>query len=151
MESYSNLVCLGILMPVSDMGEVDDGDYDIKLKSSERKKLRGYIVDTIKMHFAGGAIEAYLPSAKSVTVRPGDDIAAIVDEHMKDGRDFIVSTSHPQGGNVMGSWPGNSVVGNDLRVHGHKNLYVADASIFPSSIRINAQMFTMAMAHSAFS
>ncbi|MEL7198397.1 MAG: GMC family oxidoreductase N-terminal domain-containing protein [Pseudomonadota bacterium] len=151
MEGYSNLVCLGILMPVSDMGEVDDGDYDIKLKSAERKKLRGYIVDTIKLHFAGGAEEVYLPSAKSVTIKRGDDIKAIVESEMKDGRDFIVSTSHPQGGNIMGSWPGNSVVGSDLRVHGHKNLYVADASIFPSSIRINAQMFTMAMAHSAFS
>ena len=151
MQSYSNLVCLGILMPVSDMGEVDDGDYDIKLKSNYRKKLRGYIVDTIRLHFAGGAEEAYLPSSKSITVKPGDDIEAIVEKHMQDGRDFIVSTSHPQGGNIMGSWPGNSVVGSDLRVHGHKNLYVADASVFPSSIRINAQMFTMAMAHSTFS
>lgn len=150
MQSYSQLVCLGILMPVSDMGEVDGGDFDIKLKSAERKKLRGYIVDTIKMHFAAGAVEVYLPSSKSVTLRPGDDIEAIVEAEMQDGRDFIVSTSHPQGGNIMGSWPGNSVVGSDLRVHGHKNLYVADASIFPSSIRINAQMFTMAMAHSAF-
>ncbi|KWV91932.1 GMC family oxidoreductase N-terminal domain-containing protein [Erythrobacter sp. YT30] len=151
MQSYSNLVCLGILMPVSDMGEVDDGDYDIKLKSNYRKKLRCYIVDTIRLHFAGGAEEVYLPSSKSITVKPGDDVEAIVEEHMQDGRDFIVSTSHPQGGNIMGSWPGNSVVGSDLRVHGHKNLYVADASVFPSSIRINAQMFTMAMAHSTFS
>ncbi|GMN03038.1 GMC family oxidoreductase [Erythrobacter sp. MTPC3] len=150
MQSYSNLVCLGILMPVSDMGEVDGGDFRIKLKSSYRKKLRGYIVDTIKMHFAGGAQEVYLPSAKSVTLQRGDDVAAIVEEHLQKSSDFIVSTSHPQGGNIMGSWPGNSVVGSDLRVHGHKNLYVADASVFPSSIRINAQMFTMALAHSTF-
>lgn len=151
MQSYSNLVCLGILVPVSNMGIVDDGDFRIELKSKERRKLRGYIVDTIRMHFAGGAEEVYLPSAKSVTVKPGDDIEAVVEENMQRASDFIVSTSHPQGGNIMGSWPGNSVVGSDLRVHGHKNLYVADASVFPSSIRINAQMFTMAMAHSTFS
>ncbi|MEM9500673.1 MAG: GMC family oxidoreductase [Pseudomonadota bacterium] len=151
MQSYSNLVCLGILMPVSDMGEVDGGDFRIELKSKYRKRLRGYIVDTIRMHFAAGAEEVYLPSAKSVTLKPSDDVKAVVEEHMRKSSDFIVSTSHPQGGNIMGSWPGNSVVGSDLRVHGHKNLYVADASVFPSSIRINAQMFTMAMAHSTFS
>ncbi len=150
MESYSNLVCLGILMPVSDMGEVKGGHFRVKLKRKHREQLRGFVVDAVKMHFAGGAEEVYLPTSSNVTVRPGDDIEALVEQHLKDGHDFIVSTSHPQGGNVMGSNPNRSVVGADLKVHGTGNLYVADASVFPSSIRINAQMFTMAMAHSVF-
>ncbi len=150
MESYSNLVCLGILVPVSDMGEVRNGHYKVSLKRKHREKLREYVIDAVRMHFAGGAVEVYLPTSNNVTVRPDDDIEALVEHHLQDGHDFIVSTSHPQGGNVMGSNPHRSVVGADLKVHGTGNLYVADASVFPSSIRINAQMFTMAIAHANF-
>ncbi|MEL7445213.1 MAG: FAD-dependent oxidoreductase [Pseudomonadota bacterium] len=150
MQSYPNLVCLGILMPVSDMGEVDRGAFNVKLKREARERLRSHVVDVIRMHFAAGAIEVYMPTSDNVTVKPDDDIEAMVETHLKKSSDFIVSTSHPQGGNIMGRWSGNSVVGSDLRVHGTGNLYVADASIFPSSIRINAQMFTMAMAHYRF-
>ncbi len=150
MQSYSNLVCLGILMPVSDIGEVKRGRFRVKLKRKHREQLRGYVIDVVKMHFAAGAVEVYLPTSDNVTVRPGDDIEALVERHLKESHDFIVSTSHPQGGNVMGSNPRRSVVGADLKVHGTGNLYVADASVFPSSIRINAQMFTMAIAHANF-
>jgi len=150
MQSYSNLVCLGVLMPVSDMGEVKRGKFRVGLKRKHCEQLRRHVVDVVRMHFAGGAEEVYLPTSDNITVRPGDDIEALVEEHLDKPSDFIVSTSHPQGGNVMGSRVDRSVVGSDLKVHGTGNLYVADASIFPSSIRINAQMFTMAMAHARF-
>ncbi len=151
MQSYSNLVCLGILMPVSDMGEVKRGSFRVGLKKKHCEQLRRHVADVVRMHFAGGAEEVYLPTSDNITVKPGDDIEALVEEHLDKPSDFIVSTSHPQGGNVMGSRVDRSVVGSDLKVHGTGNLYVADASIFPSSIRINAQMFTMAMAHARFS
>ncbi len=150
MQSYSNLVCLGVLMPVSDIGTVKGGRFRVGLKRKHREQLREHVIDAVKMHFAAGAEEVYLPTSASVTVKPGDDIDALVNQHLQEGHDFIVSTSHPQGGNVMGSNPNRSVVGEDLKVHGTGNLYVADASVFPSSIRINAQMFTMAIAHAAF-
>lgn len=151
MQSYSNLVCLGVLMPVSDIGEVKRGSFRVGLKKKHCEQLRRHVIDVVRMHFAGGAEEVYLPTSDNVTVRPGDDIDALVEQHLDKPSDFIVSTSHPQGGNVMGSRVDRSVVGSDLKVHGTGNLYVADASIFPSSIRINAQMFTMAMAHARFS
>lgn len=151
MQSYSNLVCLGVLMPVSDIGEVKRGSFRVGLKNKHCEQLRRHVIDVVRMHLAGGAEEVYLPTSDNVTVRPGDDIEALVEQHLDKPSDFIVSTSHPQGGNVMGSRVDRSVVGSDLKVHGTGNLYVADASIFPSSIRINAQMFTMAMAHARFS
>jgi choline dehydrogenase-like flavoprotein len=45
--------------------------------------------------------------------------------------------------------PDCGVVDADCRVHGTTNVLVTDASVFPSCIRVNAQLTTMAMAHYA--
>ena len=41
------------------------------------------------------------------------------------------------------------VIGADFRVHGYENLYVADASVFPTNIWANCQATVMAMAYLA--
>ena len=41
------------------------------------------------------------------------------------------------------------VVGNDFKAHGYENLYVADASVFPTNIWANCQATVMAMSHYA--
>jgi choline dehydrogenase-like flavoprotein len=63
--------------------------------------------------------------------------------------DLLLGSAHPQGGNRMSEDPGRGVVGNDFRVHGFDNLFVADASVFPSNIRANCQATVMAMSHYA--
>jgi choline dehydrogenase-like flavoprotein len=58
-------------------------------------------------------------------------------------------SSHPHGGNTINADPEKGVVDPHLRVHGTTNLFVTDASVFPSKMRVNAQYSTMAIAHSA--
>ena len=43
------------------------------------------------------------------------------------------------------------VVDPDFRVHGYRNLYVCDASVFPTSIGVNPQLTVMALADYAVS
>ena len=45
----------------------------------------------------------------------------------------------------MGDDPARSVVDPDGRVWGWDNLYVADASVFPSSLGVNPQVTIMAL------
>ncbi|NNG14890.1 MAG: hypothetical protein HKM89_00325, partial [Gemmatimonadales bacterium] len=63
-----------------------------------------------------------------------------------DGRTptLTVASSHPQGGNAIGS-----VVDHNLMVRGFDNLYVADASVFPGSVQVNPQLSVMAVARYA--
>lgn len=61
-------------------------------------------------------------------------------------RDLFMYASHPMGTCRMGADPATSVVDPTGRVWGWDNLSVADASVFPSSLGVNPQVTTMAMA-----
>ena len=49
--------------------------------------------------------------------------------------DLLVGSAHPQGGNRMGDNQEECVVDSDCKVFGFNNLYVCDASVFPTAIR----------------
>jgi choline dehydrogenase-like flavoprotein len=58
--------------------------------------------------------------------------------------DLLLTSAHPQGGNAIGD-----VVDDDFRVKGFKNLYLCDASVFPSSVHVNPQLTVMGLAQYA--
>lgn len=62
--------------------------------------------------------------------------------------DFLTirDTNHPMGGTVMGHDPRQSVVDDNLRVHGVANLYIASCSTFPSGGSSNPTVTMMALA-----
>ena len=60
-----------------------------------------------------------------------------------------MASAHPQGGNVMGGDPSVSVVDSHSKVYGFDNLFVCDASVFPTSIGVNPQLTVMALASRA--
>lgn len=62
-------------------------------------------------------------------------------ELVKTDEDLLLSSAHPQGGNPLGT-----VLDADFRVRGYRNLYVCDASIFPSSVTVNPQLTVMNLA-----
>jgi choline dehydrogenase-like flavoprotein len=72
-----------------------------------------------------------------------------LDDYVRDNADILLTTAHPQGGNPIGPVADGGVVGPDFRVHGFRNLWVADASVFPSSVGVNPQLTVMALAQCA--
>ncbi len=56
---------------------------------------------------------------------------------------------HLMGGCGMGTDPDRSVVAPDFRLHGVKNIYCADSSIFPNAPGINPSLTIMALAKKA--
>ncbi len=59
---------------------------------------------------------------------------------------ITLGTGHPQGGNAISADPTRGVVDPRFRVHGYDNLYVCDASVFPSSLTVNPQLTVMSLA-----
>lgn len=56
---------------------------------------------------------------------------------------------HLMGGCSMGTDPAKSVVNPDFRLHGFKNIYCADSSIFPNAPGINPSLTIMALSKKA--
>ena len=65
-------------------------------------------------------------------------------ERIVESGDLLMTSAHPQGGNALGA-----VVGPDFRVDGMDNLYLCDASVFPTSVHVNPQLTVMGMAQLA--
>jgi choline dehydrogenase-like flavoprotein len=95
---------------------------------------------------ASGARRVIPPLATHTEIHDASEVG-LIDERLRDASDVVgFGSSHPQGGAVMGTNPKTSVVGPDFRVRGFENLYVCDASVFPSSVEVNPQLPIMAMA-----
>ena len=73
----------------------------------------------------------------------------VLDRYVRDNGDLQLTSAHPQGGNAIGEPGQDAVVGPDFRVHGFANLFLCDASVFPTSVGVNPQLTVMGMAQYA--
>ena len=102
-----------------------------------------------KIFFAAGAETALIPAspagAVQATARDVDLEAQIHPRFFHRGLAPIAS-AHPQGGCRMGRSIESSVVDSHGRLHGARNIFVCDASVFPTSVKVNPYLSVMALA-----
>jgi choline dehydrogenase-like flavoprotein len=150
MKNYNRLASAGILFPADRRGRVEGNGFEFKLDGEiDLPLIRKAVAKLARVHFANGAEEVYPALTRGGTLYPDTDIEAFLFERIKQADDIVMSSSHPHGGNAMNDDPSLGVVDTDCRVHGTANVMVTDASVFPSCIRVNAQLTTMAMAQYA--
>jgi choline dehydrogenase-like flavoprotein len=75
-----------------------------------------------------------------------DEIPELVAAVLNDSKNLLLVSAHPQGGNRMGNDPDGCVVDSNCRVYGFKNLFVCDASVFPTAVGVNPQLTVMSLA-----
>ena len=148
MKNFGRVHSAGILFPADRRGQIVDGKLKFRLDvDDDLPMLRRAMATLTKVHFAAGALECYPALAKGQKVTPDMDIDAFFRAAIREQDDVTLSSSHPHGGNAINEDPQYGVVDPECRVHGTTNVFVTDASVFPSCIRVNAQWTTMAMAH----
>ena len=99
-----------------------------------------------KMWFRLGARKIVIPHRRLSIIEKEQDIPKFVAEILNDPKNLLVGSAHPQSGNRIGTDPADSVVDPDCKVHGFQNLFVCDASVFPTSVGVNPQITVMAIA-----
>jgi len=159
MTRYARMAALGVLIPTKPTGEVflglghrllrrffDHADIRYRMSEDEVRDFRDGCKTAARAMLAAGAKSVYVPSAKPIVIEEEAHIGRI-DDAIRRQSDLIgFGSSHPQGGACRGADPKTCVVDEEFRVRGLDNLYVADASLFPHSVRVNPMLSIMATA-----
>ncbi|MCP5465004.1 MAG: GMC family oxidoreductase [Deltaproteobacteria bacterium] len=98
-----------------------------------------------EVFFKAGARKCYLPFTGMPEIQSIDEIPKIFEKNLKP-KDIELMTVHIMGTAQMGGDPKRSVINTHGEFHGVKGLFVADASVFPTSIGVNPQLTIMALA-----
>jgi choline dehydrogenase-like flavoprotein len=115
-----------------------------KLDSDDASRLAFGIARAAEIHFAAGATEVYPNIARVGVLKPGD-LARFEATSFKPS-ELRLEAFHPMGTARIAADPGEGACAADGSVNGTRDLYVADASLFPTSVGVNPMMTIIAFA-----
>ncbi len=118
-------------------------DYDIS--EGDFPTLKRVIQEAAKVFLAAGAKRVLLPTVKKTEVRSLEELDQQIDLLENAPHTFRMVSYHPQGTMRMGPDKKKSVVDAYGQSHDVQGLYVADASVFPTSVIVNPQITVYAL------
>lgn len=129
--------------------EISGGKKQInyRIADSDFPSMKAALKAAAKIYFAAGAKKVYLPTIKRTVIESANQIESVVEELENDIHTLRMVSYHPQGTMRMGSDKAAAVVDPYGESHDVKSLYVADASLFPTSIVVNPQMTVYALSN----
>jgi choline dehydrogenase-like flavoprotein len=162
MSRYKHLVNFGCLIGSEPRGvvqrkaELISGQaFTWSLGDTDVSRIKYGLGTLVELGRLAGATRAVLPA------KPGIELDLADQGQLKGFReafrdfplrmtDLYMGTAHPQGGNLMAGEKSplrsRRVVNADFQVEGYNNVFVTDASVFPTSITVNPQWTIMALA-----
>jgi hypothetical protein len=149
LASYSHVASTGVHLSDTSRGRVGlagDGSLRItyRLSGDDAATLSFGIARAAELFYAAGAREVY-PQIGGIPVLPRGRINDL-EVSPPGARRLRLEAFHPLGTARMDADPRRGVAGSDGAVHGYRDLYIADASLFCSSIGVNPMMTVIAMA-----
>jgi choline dehydrogenase-like flavoprotein len=153
MLRYYRMTCAGVLVGTESNGEVRRAGLvgrEIKYvpTAGDFQKLLDGLILSGEAFLADGA-ECVIPNTFDYReFKTAEELRRLPD-FVKDASDITIGTGHPQGGNILSANLKLGVVDPEFRAHGYNNLFVCDASVFPTSLGVNPQLTVMALANYA--
>lgn len=154
MLRYAHMAATGVIVGTRTNGRVEKalfGGADVVYEPDPEDLHR--LIEGLKLagrvYLAAGARRVMPATFEYHSFSDPDELERL-SEIVADSSDIQLGTGHPQGGNALGADAAESVVDpRSFRVHGMSNLYLCDASVFPTTIGVNPQLTVMALAHHA--
>ncbi|HEX5929882.1 MAG TPA: GMC family oxidoreductase N-terminal domain-containing protein [Solirubrobacterales bacterium] len=113
-----------------------------KLTREDAGRLAFGIARAAEVHFAAGATEVYPNIARVGVLKPGD-LAEFEATSFKPS-ELRLEAFHPMGTARIAADPREGACALNGSVHGTRDLYVADGSLFPTSVGVNPMMTIIA-------
>lgn len=160
MKKYQNLVNFGALVGSEPNGIIEvkanimDGRaLSWEIGKTDQENLKFALSTLVALAEKAGGIKAAIPMDPGLEIPLSAKNVAHFQKSLKNTdlkmQHLRLTTAHPQGGNcIIGSNSGEAhrrVVDENYRVNGLDNLFVADASLFPTGITVNPQWTVMAL------
>ena len=152
MRGFSRMGGLLVLLHDQSAGSVRSGpslsrpEIRYALTQRDRRQLAEGLLHCAEILMAAGAVQVVVPYwLDPLRLEPGDDLGEIERRGVREGELPIAST-HPQSTCRMGADPARSVVGAWGECHEVSGLFVADMSVFPTSLGAPPQITTAALA-----
>ncbi|MEP6613304.1 MAG: GMC family oxidoreductase N-terminal domain-containing protein [Mucilaginibacter sp.] len=160
MKGYNNMLNFGGLLGSEPKGIIQkkadllNGQaFTWELGDKDVSNIKYALTTLVQLGKLAGAKRAIIPSKPGIDLPLTDmDIAGFknaFNDFPLRITDLAIATAHPQGGNYMAGVnsgaKSNRVVNENFQVDGYANVFVADASLFPTSITVNPQWTIMAM------
>ena len=147
MLRYRHMACAGVLVGTTTPGHVKPTRSGPAIEYTASPTDRATVAEglgTAARIFLEAGAERVMPA--TFAYHEYRTVAALADlpVHVREAGDLLLTSAHPQGGNAIGA-----VVDEDFRVDGIENLYLCDASVFPTSVHVNPQLTVMGMAEYA--
>jgi choline dehydrogenase-like flavoprotein len=101
-----------------------------------------------RIFFAAGCDEMMLPGSQKTVLTPADEpsLETLITENSLSFHQSPLSSAHPQGGARMAADSAEAVVTPEGHLHGVDTVFVADASLFPTSSKVNPYETVMLLA-----
>lgn len=149
MTSYDHFAVLSPMIHDLSVGRVrPSGELGVEIKwwpnAADRRELCFGLARSVKLLFAAGAAEVIIPMRPPRILQPGDSLDWL--EHLELEPGLIDMTAvHPMGTVPMDDDPARAAVDSRGQFHAATGLWVADGSLFPTSIGVPPQVSIYAM------
>jgi choline dehydrogenase-like flavoprotein len=148
MLDFGHIGSIGVHLSDESAGRIrlaNDGSLraSYKLTTADANRLTYGIARAAEIHFAAGATEVYPNIARAGTLTP-EKLADFEAASFKPS-ELRLEAFHPMGTARIAP-EDEGVCAPDGAVHGTNDLYVADASLFPTSVGVNPMMTVLAFA-----
>jgi len=150
LAKYDHSAVAGVMIQDEAHGTVslnwsNDAVVDYTLSDTDGKKLLNGLKEIAKIFFAAGAKKVITGHIQKTILKSTKDLH-LIDKRGFGLGSFRTASAHPQGGNRMGTNKKNSVVNSYCCSHDIENLYICDASVFPTPLGVNPQLTVMTIA-----
>lgn len=160
MNAYSRMLNFGGLLGAEPNGIVqrkadllNGMAFTWKLGKKDVDNIKYALKSLVRLGQLAGATRAIIPTKPGIDLPLTDaEISRFnssFDEFPLQITDLALATAHPQGGNLMAgansAFKALRVINENFQVDGYSNVFIADASLFPTSITVNPQWTIMAM------
>ena len=114
------------------------------LTKEDVQRIKDGLVAVSKILLAGGAKDLRAPIHGVGVINSPEEL----DSQLKSCsiQDFTLYAAHPMSTCRMSESPNTGVINRNGAAHNLRNLYIADASVFPTSLGVNPQLSTMVCA-----